>query len=230
MKRIFLLLLVTFLLYGLSSAQYSEPTQSRFTSKLFYWGAGVNIGGFYPGEINDFLNDYYSYAEEILGSYDMMVYYTISGHGSFFFTKMTELKVELECSGSPKLISINSSTDYYSFNRISPALKFNLHIPTGGRLSVFFGPGASFNRLKFKGPDFKSTRWCPGFSFQVGVMLRFRKFAIEPGFTFNYINSNEGDTDNPPSVGADEPEFIEYYLETIEFNYTGGQIGCTFYF
>jgi hypothetical protein len=223
MKRIIILLLFAFCISTFTESQTTDVNEAKPGPKFFYFGVGVNIGFFYPSDINDYLSDEYSNYILEFGTYDMIMYYTGTISGSFFFCRYTELKIELEGSISPKFISANE-TDIYLLNRITPGLKFNLHIPAGTKTSIYMGPGINYNRLKFKGPDFKHTRTCLGFGGQAGVMIRFRKFTIQPGFTFNYIKA-EGNS----------PSFIPDVMwsgtpSTIDYSYTGGQIGCTFYF
>lgn len=222
MKQILFILLIAICTSSLTKSENTLNQESKPGPKFFYFGAGVNVGFFYPTDINDYLEDRYSNYILEFGMYGMIMYYTINIDGAFFFCRYTELKLELECSASPKFISADE-TDFYLFNRITPALKFNFHIPAGSRMSVYLGPGVNYNRLKFKGPDFTNTRTCIGLSGQAGVMVRFRKFAIQPGFTFNYIKA-EG---NAPNFFNGD---TYAYPNTMDYSYTGGQIGCTFYF
>lgn len=200
---------------------FTFKTYSQNDPKLFYFGAGVGFGFFYPTEINDLLNDYYSNTMTTMGSYDMYVYYVLNVKGSFFFSKYTELQIEAEWGFSPKFISIDSDFDTYFYRRITPAVKFNLHIPVGGRTSIFLGPGISWNSLRFNTPndvDLKGT--CIGFSGQGGAMIRFSKWAIAPFIIFNYIDAE-----------TDEIIWDEYgYTSNINLNYTGVQLGNTFFF
>ena len=220
MKRILTFIFIVTFICNLTSSQTSDESKSG--PKLFYFGVGVNIGFFYPSDINNYLEDRYSDYILEFGTYGMFMYYTLNADGSFFFSRYTELKLELELSASPKLIMTDENETYF-FNRITPALKFNFHIPAGNRVSIFFGPGINYSRLKFKGPEFTNTRTSLGGSGQAGVMVRFRKFAIQPGFTFNYI----------PGKGEEilsGNDFVTGSQTTMDYNYTGGQIGCTFYF
>lgn len=182
----------------------------------------MNLGFFYPADINDWLEEEYKNYTLDFGTYGMITYFTLNLHGSFFFCRYTELKLELELASSPKFIMADE-TETYFFNRITPALKFNLHIPAGNKTSVYLGPGINYSRLKFKGPDFTKTRPSLGLSGQAGVMIRFRKFAIQPGITFNYIPGKKEES----SGGND---FVSVNQTGLDFSYTGGQIGCAFYF
>ena len=222
MKQILFIFLIAIFTSNLAKSENTFNQESKPGPKLFYFGAGVNVGFFYPSDINDYLEDRYSNYVLEFGTYSMIMYYTFNIDGAFFFSRFTELKLELECSASPKFISADE-TDIYLFNRITPGLKFNFHIPAGTKMSVYLGPGVNYNRLKFKGPDFTKTRTCLGLSGQAGVMIRFRKFAIQPGFTFNYIPGKKEDS-------SDEPDYATTYQTGLDFSYTGGQIGCTFYF
>jgi len=213
MKRTIILTLII--------AAISIQSYSQNDLKLFYFGAGVGFGFFSPGDVNELISDSYSNATEIFGSYDMYVYYVLNVKGSFFFSKYTELQLEAEWGFSPKLVSINSETDIWFYRRITPALKFNVHIPASDKLSIYFGPGINWNSLKLNTPEdtgLKSS--CIGFSAQAGVMIRFRKFAIAPFIIADFINTDDSET-----VGDDAG-----YTTDIGLNYTGVHLGNTFYF
>lgn len=222
MKRILILIVVVLFTYNAVESQTSSGGELKPGPKLFYFGVGVNVGFFYPSDINDYLEDRYTDYILEFGTYSMIMYYTLNVDGSFFFCRFTELKLELELAASPKMI-MTDETDTYFLNRITPALKFNFHIPAGNKVSIYMGPGVNYSRLRFKGPEFDKTRTCLGFSGQAGVMVRFRKFAIQPGITFNYIPGKKEE-----SSGGDD--FVTTYQTGLDFSYTGGQIGCTFYF
>jgi hypothetical protein len=211
MKRAILLtLLITF---------FSIQNYSQQENKLFYFGAGIGFGFFNPEDINSIIEYNYGSASTEMGFYEMILYFVINAKGSFFFTKHTELQIGLEGAFGPKLITdANSSeTDFYSFNRFTPSLKFNFHIPAGKKLSIYFGPGVNWSAMKFKnehGEDLKNNTI--GFSGQAGVMVRFSKWAIAPFLDVNFINAKDTEVNG---VNTD-----------LELNYTGVTIGNTFYF
>ncbi len=213
MKRAILLtLIITFF----SIQTYSQEEKK---DKLFFFGAGVGFGFFNPEDINSIIEYNYGGASTEMGFYEMILYFVINAKGSFFFTKYTELQIELEGAFGPKIISdVNSNeTDLYSFNRFTPALKFNFHIPAGDRLSIYFGPGVNWSTMKFKnvhGEDLKNN--AIGFSGQAGVMIRFRKWAIAPFLDVNFINGKDTEVNGSNT--------------DLELNYTGVTIGNTFYF
>ncbi len=214
MKRTILLtLIITFL--SLQGHSQSEP-------KLFYFGAGIGFGFFNPADVNTIIENNYSGAQEEFGFYNIIMYYVLNAKGSFFFSKYTELQLEVEGAFAPKFISVANTgeTDFYSFNRFTPALKFNLHIPAGKRLSVYFGPGINWSTLKFNNADGNDLKGnCLGFSGQAGVMLRFSKWAIEPFITVNFIKDKNEDL-----IG------MGYIYTNPDLSYTGVQIGNTFFF
>ena len=127
MKNIFLILLISLFTCGFAKSENLLSQEAKPGPKLFYFGVGVNVGFFYPSDINDYLEDHYSDYLLEFGTYSMIMYYTFNIDGAFFFSRFTELKLELECATSPKFISAGE-TDIYLFNRITPALKFNLNL------------------------------------------------------------------------------------------------------
>jgi hypothetical protein len=215
MKRLLLsFLFVTFLCY----AGYSQSEE-----KLFYFGAGIGFGFYNPQDLNAVIKSNYgdNYMLES-GTFDMLLYFVLNAKGSFFFSRYTELQVEIEGAIGPKVVSTENygNSDFYSFNRFTPALKFNFHIPAGKRLSVYLGPGINWSTMKFsntEGADLKGS--CIGYSGQAGVMLKFSKWAIQPFVTVNVINDKNEDTGG-----------ITYTVSNPDLNYTGVQIGNTFFF
>jgi hypothetical protein len=194
---------------------------SQNDSKLFYFGAGIGFGFFSPSDINEAINDYYSSYLSLYGTWDMIVYYALSVKGSFFFSKYTELQLETEWAISPKLILEGDDLDTYYFSRITPAVKFNLHIPTSDKFSVYFGPGINWNRLRFTtAQNEEHTGNCIGYSAQAGVMMRFRKFAIEPFLSVMFISTDDVE------LTHDSNDFIP--IQNLSF--TGVQLGNTFFF
>jgi hypothetical protein len=200
-------------------ALLSFQSYSQVETKPFYFGMGIGFGFFNPEDINSIIEYNYGGASTEMGFYDMVFYLAINAKGSFFFTKYTELQVALEGAFGPKfIVDANSDeTDFYSFNRFTPALKFNFHIPAGNRLSIYLGPGVNWSTMKFKNPhgeDLKNNTI--GFSGQAGVMIRFSKWAIAPFLDVNFINGKDTEV-NGINTG-------------LELNYTGVTIGNTFYF
>lgn len=216
MKRLLFFLSFSLLTFGVFASNPYPGTAENNGPKLFYFGPGLFIGGYYPSDVNDYLASYYTNATEIVGTTDMMMYFGLNVTGSIFFSKITELQVESEFAFSPKLVSLpGGGADYFTFRRITPALKFNIHIPLGRRVSYFIGIGGSYSFLSFKDPEETYKGQTPGASIQTGVMLRFGKIAIQPGLTFNFIN---GDVDEENRSGLEK------------LNYTGGHIGCKILF
>ena len=214
MKRvIFIALLISF--FNIQS--YSQQEKEN---KLFFFGVGVGFGFFNPSDINEGINDYYSNTIQTFGTYDMYVYYVLNAKGSFFFSPYTELQVELEWGLSPKFVMIDDESDTWFLRRLSPALKFNVHIPTSNKVSIYFGPGVSWNSLKLNTPtdtDLKGN--CIGFSGQAGVMIRFRKFAIEPFLVVNFVNAQDAEAVGDYSGTTD-----------TDLSFTGVHLGNTFFF
>lgn len=213
MKR---LLLITLIISFFSIQSYSQKSEDN---KLFFFGAGIGVGFFSPSDVNDMLAARYSSYQLEYGSFNMIMYFVLNAKGSFFFSRYTELQLEAEWAFSPKIVSAEG-TDIYFYRRITPSLKFNFHIPTSDKFSIFFGPGISWNSLKFNTPDGTDLKGNTiGFSIQTGVMVRFRKWAIAPFITTNFINAKDAD-----AVGDYEGS------TNINLNYTGVQIGNTFFF
>jgi len=217
MKKVVVLFTLSIVLIGMVQAKKFQSQTDEKKTKFFYFGPGLVIGGFYPSKINDYMTDYYSNVSESVGTFAMLMYFGANATASFFLCPYTELQLEGEYVFSPKFIFVNDKTDYFSLRRTTPALKFNFHIPIGRRVSYYIGAGGSYSFVSFKTPEKTYKGDTPGFSFQTGVMLRFRKIAIQPGFTFNFIKADTDDTNNPN----------DYYGGGIdELSYVGGQIGC----
>jgi hypothetical protein len=212
MKRLISLFVIVSFFTGVFAANPYLGSEDNTGPKLFYFGPGLFIGGFYPSDINDYLANYYTNVAEVSGTTEMMLYFGFNVTGSFFFTKFTELQLESEFAFSPKLVSISGgSTDYFTFRRVTPNLKFNFHIPLGRKVSYFIGVGGSYSFLNFKDPEESYSGQTPGGSIQTGVFLRFGKIGIQPGLTFNFIDGKVDDNKG-------------YDLEKL--NYTGVHIGC----
>lgn len=211
MKRPLILLLLAFVFSGVYATNPFLRSQEKTGPKFFYFGPGLLIGGFYPSDVNDFLSSYYSNISDQVGTTDMMLYMGINATGSFFFTPYTELQADAEWVFSPKFVSVNGETDYFTLRRLTPALKFNFHIPIGRKVSYFIGLGGSYSFVSFKTPGDDYSGKTPGGSFQTGVFIRFGKMGIEPGITVNFINA---DVDDSKFSGLEK------------LNYTGAHIGC----
>ena len=216
MKRTILL---AFILSLLCTQIYSQDN-----SKLFYFGVGIGFGFISPANVNDELNRYYSEYLSLYGTWDMYIYYALSAKGSFFFSKYTELQIETEWAIAPKLILEGSDLDTYYFSRITPEVKFNLHIPTSDKFSIYFGPGVNWNRLQFTtAQKTKYTGSCIGYSAQAGVMVRFRKWAIEPFLSVKIVSTDDVKRSDGSFIDLDD-------LFLSELSFTGVQIGNTFFF
>jgi hypothetical protein len=216
MKRLIYFLFVLIAISGTISAKPFSTPEENEKPKLFYFGVGIGIGIFSPSDINDYMNDYYGSVDPTMGTFEMIEYFPINVTGSFFFSKYTELQIETELAYSPKIIMINNESESFSYLRFTPNVKFNFHIPFSKKFSYFIGPGVSYNFLTFKSPDEKYTGKTPGFAAQTGVMIRFRKMAIQPYYAMSFIEAeaeNSSTIYNPANT-----------LKTL--NYTGGQIGC----
>jgi outer membrane protein W len=212
------------ILLALIIALWCAQIHSQDDSKLFYFGVGIGFGIFSPADVNDELNRYYSSYLSLAGTWNMYVYYALSVKGSFFFSRYTELQCETEWGVAPKLILEGSDLDMYYFNRITPEVKFNLHIPASDRFSVYFGPGVNWNWLRFTTANkTKYTGNSIGYSAQAGVMMRFGKWSIEPFLSFKFAKTDDIERSSGGSVNLDD-------LFLSELSFTGVQVGNTFFF
>jgi hypothetical protein len=222
MKLFVSLALVAILFSEVLFAKQNNRLSENEKRKIFYFGPGIGIGIFYPENINEYMTDYYSNMYQSFGTFDMVMYFSINATGSLFFTKFTELQIETEFAYSPKFFLINDESEYFSYQRLTPQVKFNFHIPFSRRFSYFIGAGSSYNFLKFESPEDEFTGNTTGFSAQTGVMFKFRKIAIQPGFTMNFIKA---DADKKATFNNSGN------ISTLsELSYTGGHIGCKILF
>lgn len=211
MKRTIIL---TIIISFLSIRGYSQQE-----TKSFLFGAGVGFGFFYPTDINNMLYDRYGMGsgDDIV---DMVIYFVLNVNGSYFLSKHSELQLDAEWAFSPKMIKTSSDIHSYFYQRFTPALKYNFHIPLGKKTSIYIGAGINWSFLKFNsesGNDMKGN--CIGFSGQAGLMWKFSKWAIKPFITANFINAN-----NTDALGEDPVP------EDFDLNFTGVQVGNIFYF
>jgi len=188
--------------------------ESSTGSGAFYPSFGVGFGFFYPGDVNDYIQnemDELGYIEEY--NTDMYLYLEIRG-GLTYRIKNFDFNGFLEYDIAPKWIMVEGGGDdlSYSYSRISPLISVNYFIPVGsGKHAFFLGGGVNYSFMKFK--EYSASN--PGFKLQAGFSLQFGKFNMQPFGAFNYAKAT--DTSDP-----DQGDF--------ELNYTSGQIGVNFSF
>jgi hypothetical protein len=177
-----------------------------------YPAFGLGFGFFYPGDVNAYLEDYYStYAQEY-GTFDMFMYFEL--HAALALKiKRIEVSGLFEFAFAPKYVVVTGGdNNTFFFNRVSPGLTAYYFIPIGsGRHAIILGGGFQYHFMKFE--DYKGS--APGFRIQGGINLVFGKFNLQPYGAFVYASAKDTGTPGQDDFGL---------------NYTGGQVGVNLSF
>jgi hypothetical protein len=149
-------------------------------------GVGFGFGFFYPGDVNDYISDYYSGTSVELGTTDIILNMFIRGDLKILFRNRFELDPLVEYAFAPKFVTGMVEDKIFVFSRVSPGVMANIHFPfRSGRHSFFIGCGGLAHFMFFE--DFSGFTIGP--SAQVGLSLNFR--SINPQFFigFNYAKA-----------------------------------------
>lgn len=176
MKKL-LLIIISFSLSGIVSAfepqinGYSNLQNKEFDK--FGIGLGIGFGFFYPGDVNDWINNKYSNYNMELGSTDLYMTEQIAFVTTFRPIEMIRINVLAEAAIGPKMVMTNDDgTNFHNFGRYSVGAEAYLNVPIGsGRHSILFGVGSLFHQMYFE--DYSGNtigiRVIPfGMSFQFG--------------------------------------------------------------
>jgi hypothetical protein len=202
--------MVIVLLFSSSGALHSQETGKSF---LVYPTFGFGIGFFYPGDVNDYIQ------EELLAGVtdvingDLYMYLEVKG-GLTFRLKSADISLLAEYNIGPKIVTVSGGDDFsFAYTRFSPEISGNYYFPgKSGRNAFFIGAGINYSFMKFE--EFSAS--APGFKLQAGYSMQFGKFNLQPYGAFRYVKA----TDSSDAVWGDMDQYSE-----MELDYTGGQIG-----
>lgn len=187
--------------------------ESSGLSKALYPSFGFGIGFFYPGDVNEFIQEEMNslgYIEEF--NTEMYMYFEIRG-GLTYRIKNLDFSGLLEYDLAPKWIMVSGGDDLnYYYSRIGPMIMINYYIPVGsGKHAFFVGGGINYSFMKFE--EFSASN--PGFKLQAGYNLQFGTFNLQPFGAFTYAKATD----------SSDPFWDDFGL-----NYTSGQIGVNMSF
>jgi len=196
-----------------SSGTKAKRKTTNPTEKKVYFGPGIGIGIFYPGDVNDYIEqDLQRNNYSITGGFsEMFMYYSLRGFVGIRPVKFLEIDIIAEYSIAPKIFFVSGSDNLsYQFTRFAPGGLVSLHIPFGsGRHSFSIGGGAMYHNMKFADFNAKAI----GFRGQFGMNFRFKSKYLQIFWGGEYVAGDD-----------------TYDNTTIELNYSGGFIGFNFGF
>jgi hypothetical protein len=140
MKNLIIVALIIFTCAGNANSQFNTRSSERKTEtherSMVTGGFAIGLGIFYPGEVNEYIEDQTSH---------LLLYTGIAGMITNFYAKASvnvrphqiiQVSGFVELAWAPKYIYVDVDNDYYySFSKISPGVSPKIHIPMGtGRL------------------------------------------------------------------------------------------------
>ena len=177
-------------------------------------GAGFGIGFFYPGDVNDYMVEYADFHNYYLqeGITELIMNIVGRVNISYRLNNYLEFAGMLEYGWGPKYIMVTGDEDvYFHFDRISPGLLTNFHIPfASGRHSFFIGAGIFYHMMEFE--QFSDN--AIGYRAQAGINLRLGRFTPQVFLAYDY------------ALGEDTIDYIQN-SRIFELNYSGIVIGIT---
>jgi hypothetical protein len=199
------------LLFAISSSIQSQDSSEK--SFLVYPTLGLGIGFFYPGDVNDYIEEEINAGMSSSYNTEIYAYLEVKG-GITFRLKNVDFSALLEFDISPKFVTVSGGDDIsYAFTRVAPEISANYYIPNKtGRNAFFIGAGVSYGFLDFR--DFAAS--APGIKLQAGYSMQFGKFNLQPYGCFRYTKA----TDSSGAIWGTMDQHVE-----IDLDYTGGQIG-----
>jgi len=209
------ILIILVCCFGLEQATYGQSHSDKDKNGIVSGGIGIGLGIFYPGDINEYIQDETSNLLMTTGFAEMITNFFFRASLSVRPHQIIELNFFAEYGWAPKFIYVNDSNSYYfSFTRISPGFSPRIHIPIGsGRHSLFFAPGVTYNFMKFKDSQVRgevAMAHSPGWRAQMGFDLNLRKITLKPYVGYDSARGND--------------------QGTMNLNYSGGQAGIELHF
>ena len=222
MKTIAILAILLFACTQLSFG-FEGKSVNRFPvtgeDRIFFGGIGIVAGIFYPGDVNDLIEERTSHLVIYTGIPGMIVNYGVKPSITVRINRIIEIEAFGEFAWAPKYILVDGDQSYYfSFTRMAPGVTPKIHVPFGtGRHSIFFAPAITYNFLKFKEfQDYKveyGARTVGG-KMQVGFCLSFGKINLQPFIAYDHARASD-------RIGG--------YSE-FELNFSSFQFGVEFHF
>jgi len=194
-------------------ARSQESASSSGKSSAIYPTFGFGIGFFYPGDVNDYIEEELV-AGTIATNTELYMYLEVKG-GLTFRLKQVDFSALLEYDIAPKFVVVSGGGDdfSYSYSRISPEISANYYIPgKSGKNAFFIGGGINYSFMKFE--DFSAS--APGVKVQLGYSMQFGKFNLQPYVAFRYTKA----TDDSDAIWGTMDEHSD-----ITLDYIGGQLG-----
>ena len=186
----------------LSSAYAGKPlyqTMPANEEKFIYGGIGIVAGIFYPGDVNNLIEDHTSHLIVYGGISGMITNYGVKPSITFRINRIIEIETFGEFAWAPKYIIVDvGDSYYYSFTRMAPGITPKIHVPIGtGRHSIYFAPAVTYNFLKFK--EFQDSNLeyrghSIGGKMQVGFCLSFGKINLQPFIAYDYAKAVDRDS------------------------------------
>jgi hypothetical protein len=155
----------------------------------FCFGAGLDIGFFYPSDVNNFIENDLPDGETTFGYMGIFANFGLHVTLGYKIYKHLEFQWLFEGVAAPKYVSTNVGDYSYNFWRVSSGVMGNFHIPMNstGKHSFYFGIGPILHSMTFK----KYSSMAVGPRLQLGVSLNNYKFNPQIYLAGDYASAND---------------------------------------
>jgi len=218
MKKLLSISLAIFVISQLLSANTPQFSATTFEQEkennidVFGFGFGFGLGFFYPGDVNQYLEDTYANMETI----NLNLY--MNEMLALCFTirpvKMFRINIDLEAGIGPKfVVEDNGDTEFYNLGRYSFGINPMLNVPMGsGKNSLLFGVGLMLHRMYFE--DYKAST-VGGRIIPFGLSFQFGNFQPQVVIGFDIAKATDRGMQTNPFTGSTT-------ISNFDLNYTGG--------
>jgi hypothetical protein len=181
MKTICSLLTALFLCINMQSQELPRKQRVCF-------GAGIDIGFFYPKDVNDYIDRELPSGETVFGVNGLYANYGLHTTLGYKIYRNWEFQWLVEGVMAPKYVTTTIGDYYYDFWRLSTGVLVNFHIPLNaiGKHSIFIGAGPFFHNMTFKEYNASTI----GARFQVGFSINNYKFNPQIYLAGDYASAN----------------------------------------
>lgn len=177
-----ILFLASFLL--ICNANSQDLPKSRLC-----FGVGIDIGGFYPSDVNDYIDSHLPSGETSFGFRGVYANFGLHLALDYKIYKNWEFQWVTEGVMAPKYVVSNVGDYYFNFWRISTGIMGNFHVPINstGKHSIYFGVGPIFHYMTFK--EYAAATVGP--RVQIGFSLNNYKFNPQVYLAADYASAND---------------------------------------
>lgn len=192
-----------------------RPSSMR---KWLFIGVGMNLGFFYPKDVNDYLDALET--QQGGDPRDSNILVSFGGHLKVSFRLMEYLRIHVVGDFDFAPSSVTTKGVKLVLLHISPGLELTAHLPLGRRRlsSLFAGVGVLYHWMQL--PKHKIEAGTAGFRAMLGWSLYAGRSMVSVALIFDYAKAK---TREAVSLG-------EFYRDPMVLSYTSGMVSVTYHF